>query len=89
MNETELATITAAIDTEDIETQCSVIPDTAPGRYHLIMAVRACRRVRETAADAIALASEGRLVEALETSAEAAHHLDTMRQALATARENA
>lgn len=82
LTEEDLAVIAAGIDSTDVETQCGVIPEDAPSRFHLITAVRAARRARESTVDAIALASEGRLGEALETSDEVAHHFATMQDAL-------
>lgn len=86
LTEEDLAVIAAGIDSTDVETQCGLIPEDAPGRFHLCVAVRAARRARESTVDAIALAAEGHVVDALETSDEAYHYLDTMRDALAKAR---
>jgi hypothetical protein len=87
VNDTELAALTTAIDTEDIETQCSVIPEDAPGRFELILAVRACRRVRESAADVIALAAEGRITDAVNGTHEVERHLTRMVNVLVGARQ--
>ncbi len=89
LTEQDLARIIAAIDSTDIGTQCSVIPEGAPGRFHLTVAVRAARRVREATVDAIALAAEGRTAEALQISNEAARHLETMQRKLFNAVQDA
>lgn len=82
LTEQDFQAVAAAIDSGDIETQCSMIPEGAPGRSHLIFAVRAARRVRECVVDATALASGGQLWEALDTVNEAARHLETMQAQL-------
>lgn len=87
MNDTDLAAVAAAIDSTDTETQCSVIPKGAAGRFHLIVAVRAAQRARGITAEAIALAAEGRITEALEYADDVHYELDAMRTALATARD--
>jgi hypothetical protein len=75
----------AAIDAGDISELIQDAETAEAATGHVILAGRACRRVRESAADAIALACEGRLSEALETADEAARHLDGMRKRLGTA----
>ena len=61
-------------------------PDLPMGAQgQLILAARACRRVRDAAADAIAAACEGRITEARELAGEAVRDLATMRQRLDTA----
>jgi len=89
MNDTDLAALAAAIDSGDIETQCSVIPEGAPGRSRSVLAVRAAQRARECTADAIGLASEGRFGEAIQTINEGARHLETMQQQLFRAAQEA
>lgn len=89
MDDATLTALVAAIDASDLPTIGALIPEAHPegSAGHILLASRACRRAREATADAIALACEGRLPEALETAAEAGRHLATMRKSLATAKE--
>ena len=81
------AALIAAIDSGNLvkveEFTAMGMPDGAAGT--ILLAARACGRVRQAAADAIAAACEGRLTEARELAGEAGRQVAMMHKRLDTA----
>jgi hypothetical protein len=84
-----LAALIAAIDAGDLGALETLMKDDLPNGTagHVLLAARACQRVREQAADAIACACGGDPETALSLILDAERDLTTMRLRLSAARE--
>ena len=83
MNSETRAAIEAAVDAGDIGAFLADLPDGTAGQ--VLLAARACKRMRTSAVDAIALACEGRSGEAGQAANDATAHMGTMLRRLTAA----